>query len=429
MKTLLKNAHIICDDKTVIKNGFIGIENETIIYVGNEKPTDKYDTEKDMSNKLIIPGIVNAHTHNPMTITRGVGSDLPLLTWLDMVMPIEDNFSDFDNMIGSRLAWMELLAGGVTSCSDMYSFPDCTMEDIANIGGKINIARGVLCFDENQSAMENDRVKESLYLYDTYNNTANGRIKVDFCFHAEYTNKEKIVREFSAMCKERNANLHIHLSESKKEHEDCIARYGKTPTKWFYDLGAFENPLMAAHCVQLTDEDIDIFKNHDTYILHNPTSNLKLGSGIAPIQKYLENGLNITLATDGAGSNNNLNMFEEMHLAAILHKGAMQNPTIVSPRDVFNMVTKNGAKMQKRADTGVLAVGKKADLAAIDLDKPHLIPHEDLFATLVYTAQASDVCMTMVDGKILYENGQFFTIDAEKTMAEFKESVGRLIHN
>ncbi len=429
MKLLLKNAHTICNPKTntIIKDAYIGIENESIIYVGSEKPSDSYDEEKDMSGKLIFPGLVNAHTHNPMTLVRGVGSDLPLLDWLDIVMPIEDSFTEHDNMIGSRIAWMEMLASGVTSCSDMYEYPDITVEDITNIGVKINMGRGVLSFDENQAALENPRVHDTINLFKKYNNSANGRIKVDFAIHAEYTNKEKTIKEFSKLCKEHGASIHVHISESSKEHADCIERYGKTPTQWFYDLGLFENPVFAAHCVHLAKEDMEILRKAKATIVHNPTSNLKLASGIAPIQTYLNMGINVALGTDGCASNNNLNMFEEMHIASILHKGYNQNPSIVSPSEVLTMATLNGATMQGRLDTGTIEVGKKADIAAIDLQKPHLQPHTDFFATLVYATQASDVCMTMVDGKILYENGEYNTIDAEKTMHDFKECTRRLL--
>ncbi len=429
MKTLLSHACIICNAQTekVIQNGFIGIENDIITYVGSQKPLEKYDVEKDMSGKLFFPGLVNAHTHNPMTLVRGVGSDLPLLDWLDIVMPIEGNFTPEDNMIGSRLAWMEMLASGVTSCTDMYEYPQATIEDIEKIGIKINMGRGVLSFDESEAALDNQRVHDNINLFKMYNGSANGRIKVDFAVHAEYTNKEKTIREFSMICKEHGTRMHVHISESRKEHVDCIERYGKTPTQWFYDLGLFENPVCAAHCVQLTKEDMDIFKETKATIIHNPTSNLKLASGIAPIHTYLDLGITVALGTDGAASNNNLNMIEEMHIASILLKGATQKPNIVNPSQVLAMATINGAAMQGRTDTGCIEVGKKADLAAIDLQKPHLQPHTDLFSTLIYAAQGSDVCMTMVDGKILYENGEYTTIDKEKTLYDFNESTKRLL--
>ncbi len=429
MKILLKNVHIVCNTNanTIVKDGYLGIDNDTIVYVGSEKPVDTYEYEKDLSGKILIPGLVNAHTHNPMTLVRGIGSDLPLLNWLDIVMPIEEHFTSDDNMIGSRLAWMEMLSCGVTSCSDMYEYPECTIEDISKIGVKINMGRGVLSFDEDQAALENSRVHDNINLFKKYNDSANGRIKVDFAIHAEYTNKEKCIKEFSQICTDLKTRMHVHISESLKEHESCIEKYKKTPTQWFYDLGLFENPVFAAHCVHLTDDDIKIFKEKNASIVHNPTSNLKLASGIAPISTYLDAGINVALGTDGAASNNNLNMFEEMHLAAILHKGFNQNPTIISPAQVLTMATVNGAQLQGRTDIGVLEVGKKADIVAVDLDMPHLQPNTDLLATLVYSAQASDIYMTMVDGKVLYENGEYTTIDKEKTLYEFKQSTKRLL--
>ncbi len=430
MKLLLKNAHVICNTKTkeVLTNAYIGIQDDTIIYVDCKKPIDIYDTEKDMSGKLLFPGLVNAHTHNPMTLVRGIGSDLPLLDWLDIVRPIEENFTENDNMIASRLAWIEMLRSGVTSCSDMYEYPDITIQDIEKIGVKMNLGRGVLSFDDQESALDNQRVQQAIELFNKYDNSAHGRIKVDFSIHAEYTNKEKVVREFSEICKEYGTRMHLHISESAKEHADCIKRYGKTPTQWFFDLGVFENPVFAAHCVHLTPEDMEVFKKCGATVVHNPTSNLKLASGIAPIAKYLDMGINVSLGTDGAGSNNNLNMFEEMHITSIVHKGFNQEPTIVSPSQVLTMATINGASMQGREDTGTIEIGRKADIAALNMDQGHLIPHADVLSTLVYSAQASDVCMTMVDGKVLYENGEFFTIDQEKTLYDFRQSCKRLLN-
>ena len=220
--------------------------------------------------------------------------------------------------------------------------------------------------------------------------------------------------------------MQIHLSETKKEHVECIEKYGKTPTEWFNDLGCFENPTLAAHCVWVEDSDMDILKDKGVTVVHNPTSNLKLGSGFAPVPKMIEKGINVALGTDGAASNNNLNFMEEIHLASIMHNGRLGDPTVMDPETVLKMATINGAVAQGREDTGSLEVGKKADVVAFDVNKPHLTPNLNPEALLVYSAQGSDVCMTMVDGNILYENGEFKTIDKERVYSEVKKSIARL---
>jgi len=220
--------------------------------------------------------------------------------------------------------------------------------------------------------------------------------------------------------------MHLHLSETAKEHEACKGRYGKTPAQWFLDLGVLDSPVIAAHCVAVEPADIDILTRQGVSCVHNPSSNMKLGSGFMPLQTMLERGINVAIGTDGAASNNNLNLFEEIHLASLIHKGYTGDPTIIRPDDLLLMATRNGARAQGRTDCGELAVGKKADLIAIDLQKPHLMPSHDLTALLVYSAQASDVVMTMVDGKILYEHGTYMNIDLDSVLNDLDESMARL---
>ena len=227
-------------------------------------------------------------------------------------------------------------------------------------------------------------------------------------------------------CKELGAIMHIHLSETKSEHDTCIEKYGRTPAQWFYDLGAFDSPTLAAHCVWVTDEDIALMKECGVSPVHCPTSNLKLGSGFARVQHMLKEGLNVGLGTDGAASNNNLNMLEELHLCSVVHNGYNQDPTIMKPNDTVKMATLNGAKIQGRTDCGGIKVGNRADIIALNFDKPHLLPAFDPLAMLCYSAQGSDVCMTMVDGRILYENGEFLTMDKERIYHDVKKALKHL---
>ena len=433
MKLLLKNAGILAwkDGRfDWIPEGYLGIDGDTIDYVGAEKPEAAYDREKDMRGRLLMPGLINCHCHAAMTLLRGVGSDLPLDRWLfEAMFPVEDRMKTDDFIAGNELAMLELLASGVTSFSDMYMEPETLIELNEQVGMKVNLCRVIQAFDPAEPPEKNYRIPESLALFDRYHGAQNGRIRVDFGIHAEYTINDAVTRYYADCIRpyrEKGACIQMHLSETKKEHEECIARHGMTPAAWFDAMGAFDLPAAAAHCVWCTPEDLDLLKARGVSPIHNPTSNLKLGSGFAPVPEMLERGLNVTLGTDGAASNNNLNLFEEMHIAAIGINGYLRDPELMPPPAILRMATVNGAKLQGRADTGRLAVGMKADVIAIDMDRPHLYPAFEPMPMLVYSAQASDVVMTMVDGRILYENGEYLTIDREKAFFDAKQAVKRL---
>lgn len=430
MKTLLKNCDVLLQDGEsffVQKNSYLGIDEDKIDYIGTEVPASEYEYEKDMTGKLLMPGLINCHNHCPMVLLRGVGSDLPLDKWLfGTVFPIEDKLTAESISAGSYLAIMEMLKGGTVSFSDMYFEPQTTIEAVAKSGMRANITRPVQSFDPNEMPADSYRIKESLELFDKYNNYADGRILVDFCIHAEYTCTERIAKAYIDMCNERNGLMHIHLSETQKEHKECIEKYGKTPAQWFDDMGAFDSRSFLAHCVAVEDGDLEIFREKNINVVHNPTSNMKLGSGFAPIPTMLDMGINVALGTDGAASNNNLDMFEEMHLASVIHNGYLQDATIMNADTVIKMATVNGAKLQGRENCGEIKVGNKADIIAINLDAPHLYPALDEKALITYSAQSSDVCMTMVDGKILYENGEYKTVDAERVYFDVNKALKAL---
>ena len=433
MKLLLKNAGILAwkDDRfDFIPEGFLGIDGDTIDYIGAGRPSAHYDAEKDMRGRLLIPGLINCHCHAAMTLLRGIGSDLPLDRWLfEAVFPVEDRMKTEDFIAGNELAMLEMLASGVTSFSDMYMEPRTMIELNEQVGMKVNLTRVVQAFDPTEPPEKNFRVAESLALFDEYHGCQNGRIRVDFGVHAEYTINDAVTRYYADRIRpyrEKGARVQLHLSETRKEQEECIQRHGMTPAAWFEAMGIFDLPAAAAHCVWCTDADLDILKAHGVYPIHNPTSNLKLGSGFAPVTRMQEKGLVVALGTDGAASNNNLNFFEEMHLAAIATNGHLLDPEPMHPNTVLRMATVNGAALQGRGDTGCLAVGRKADIVAVDMDRPHLYPAFEPLPMLVYAAQASDVVMTMVDGKILYENGEYLTLDREKAMFDAKQAVKRL---
>lgn len=429
MKLLLKNCDILTYENgawRTLRNAYLGIDGDKICWLSEVRPLDAYDEEKNMSGKLLMPGLINCHCHSPMVFLRGVGSDLNLQDWLyQHIFPAEAKWTDAGVKSASYLSILEMLACGVTSYSDMYYLNRNTIEAVTEAGIKANICRSTMGYPDVRYE-DNVECAEGIALFDEFHNFADGRVRIELCIHAEYTNTPDNIRAFSAACKERGARMQLHLSETKREHEECIAKYGKTPAELFDSLGTFENPTAAAHCVWVSDSDIDLLLARGVSPVHCPSSNMKIGSGFAPIQTMLDRGLNVTLGTDGAASNNNLNMFEEMHLASIIHNGYHNDPVIVKPGDLLKMATLNGAALQGRPDTGNLCVGMKADIIAIDFDKPHLIPAFDYPAMLAYAVQDSDVCMTMVDGRTLYENGEFKTLDAEKIKAEARVALKEL---
>lgn len=426
MTTLLKNAWIYTP-QGVIEGGYVVIDEAAIVSVGAERPEGRFDCEKDMSGKLLLPGLVNAHTHAAMTLLRGVGTDLPLQRWLfDSVFPVEGRMTAEDIRAGTALALLEMLACGTTSFSDMYFFPWEAAELVEQCGVKANLCYPVQAFDPAEPYEKNESARKLERFYRDWHHAAEGRIRVDGCLHAEYTCNPHVAAGTAAWCRQNGVRMHIHLSETKSEHDTCIEKYGKTPAAWMNDLGVFDVPCAAAHCVWVTVEDRALLREKNVSVIHNPTSNMKLGSGFAPVPELLAEGINVALGTDGAASNNNLNMLEELHLAAILHNGYRHDAAILPAAQVLDMATINGAKLQGRDDTGAIEAGKRADIMAIDLSAPHLVPHLDTAGLAVYSAQATDVCMTMVDGRVLYENGEYLTLDRERILYDARAAAKRL---
>lgn len=433
MKILFSHADIIAteaDAFRIYRDAFLAVDGDTISYIGEKKPEQVYDRVIDARGKLLMPGLVNAHGHTAMTLLRGVGSDLALQDWLFKEMiPVENRMRPEDIHAGMELAHLEMIATGTTSYTDMYMEPFFEAELAGRTGLRCNIARVMQGFDPNETYEDNGRGREAVQLFEQYNGAFDGRVKVDFSIHGEYTSQPHLVEAYAKDAKERGVCMHIHMSETRAEHEGCIERYGKTPAAWFYDLGVFDSPTLAAHCVWVSDEDMKLMKEKGVTAIHNPSSNMKLGSGYAPIQKMLDMGINVALGTDGCASNNNLNMFEEMHLAALIHNGYHGDPTIMKAADILKMATVNGARAQGRFDTGSLEAGKKADIIALDLSAPHLRPNLDPLALVVYSAQGSDVCMTMVNGQILYEDGNYLTMDKDEVYRHVEEAQKYLYHN
>ena len=422
MKILFKNITLMYEDGSTEPNMNVVVKDEKIESIEKNEVLDSYDRVISGENKLLCPGFYNCHTHTPMTLFRGYAENLPLSRWLhEKIFPAEDKLYPEAVKVASMLSIAEMMKNGTVSFSDMYFFCEDIIEATASSGMKANISRSTVAFDPNLTAETDDRFKEAVKLYENYHNFADGRIKMDMSIHAEYSTVPSSCRYISDFALEKGLSLHIHLSETKSEHDACIEKYGVTPTEFFRQNGVFRVPVIAAHCVHLTDHDMKIMAEHGATAVHNPASNLKLGSGIARIENMLSENINITLGTDGAASNNTLDVMKEAYLAAILQKGSTGRTDSVPSGAFIKMLTQNGAKMQGRVDCGKLAVGARADLVMLDFDMVHVMPVYDYCDAFLYSANFSNVVMTMVDGKILYENGEYKTIDIEKTKYQFRQ--------
>ena len=422
MKILFKNITLMYEDGSTEPNMHVVVNDEKIDSIGKTYMEDSYDRVISGEHKLLCPGFYNCHTHTPMTLFRGYAENLPLSRWLfEKIFPAEDRLYPEAVRTASLLSMAEMMKNGTVSFSDMYFFCEDIIEATVQSGLKANISRSTVAFDPNITAATDDRFKESVELYEKYHNFADGRIKMDMSIHAEYSTVPASCRYISDFALEKGLSMHIHLSETKSEHDACVEKYGITPTEFFEQNGVFRVPVIAAHCVHLTDNDMKIMAANGATAVHNPASNLKLGSGVARVETMLHENINVTLGTDGAASNNTLDVMKEAYLAAILQKGITGRTDTISSGAFVKMLTQNGAKMQGRTDCGKLAAGARADLVMLDFDMIHVMPVYDYCDAFLYSANSSNVVMTMVDGKILYENGEYQTIDIEKTKHQFRQ--------
>lgn len=415
MKTIIKNATLLSETGYGKGKWHVTVENKRIANITKELPDTKGAEIIDAKGNLLIPGFYNAHCHAAMTLFRGYGEDLPLQRWLEeRIFPAEDRLNYQNVTVATRLAIAEMLKGGIVSFSDMYMFEDAVAEAVLETGIKANLSRALVSFSPDANIATDTRFAEAKALVEKYQNCDDERLKVDFSLHAEYTNVPHYIEQVGKYTAANGLRMHLHLSETEKEHNECIARHGKTPTKLFYDLGVLNTPTLAAHCVWVSDEDIALMAEKGVSAVHNPVSNLKLGSGVMPLNKILSAGVNVCLGTDGVASNNRLDILREMQTAAILHKGVLLDPTATTASQMPRMATRNGAIAQGREDCGEIRIGARADMVLIDRNSVHNMPCFDDYAMLCYSAERSDVLMTMVDGRILYQNGTYTLIDEER---------------
>ena len=425
---LFKNITILDENFDTRENMYVGIKDDTVDYIGTEAPKNKYGEEYDGSGKFLMSGFFNSHAHTPMTLMRGYGENMSLQDWLTKrIFPFEDKLNSEAVYAGMLLGIAESLRFGIVSSTDMYYFGDDMARVILESGVKNNLGRGVVNFSEDGDIDDLVGFQETKHLFETYHNAGNGRLKVDVSLHAEYTSNPKTARHLAEYMKSVGANMHVHVSETEFEHEECKKRHGLTPVQYLSKHGIFDTKATAAHCVWLEGDDFDIMAEKGVTVASCPVSNLKLASGVCNVPLLLKKGVNVAIGTDSVASNNSLNMIEEMKVFAIANKGKQYDPTLITPAETLSAATFAGAKSQGRDDCGKLAVGFKADLIVMDLSKPNMHPIHNLANNIVYSASGSDVLLTMVDGKVLYKNGEYVTIDIEKTIFEAEKATKRIL--
>ena len=420
MSILIHNctAVLMDDQNTVLPNAYVEVEGTRIRSVGTQRPWGPFDQEIDGKGNVLMPGFVNAHTHVPMTAMRGYGDGNNLQDWLNnYIFPVEARWDDRAVRACTALGLAEMIASGVTSIADMYMRTDIIAQEVASAGISANLSVGGVLFGEGFDPDTNHDCVAQRELTEKWHNYNDGQIQVDASIHGEYTSRAELWQLMADYAREHQLGMHVHISETKAEHEACIARHGKTPIQILNDYGVWDTRAIAAHCVWTTPEDWAIMAEKGISAIHNPISNLKLGSGIAPIPAMKKAGVNVCLGTDGVSSNNCTDFFSDLKFAAILHNGAGCDPLALLPADALRMATRDGGAALGRK-TGMIQGGYEADLILVDFSHLNLTPCHSVLSNLAYAAHGTDVCMNMARGKVIYKDGDFLTIDLERVRRE-----------
>ena len=426
MGIILKNILAVLPEgeKDIIKETDIYIEDSRIAAIGNGPEGFVADKVIDGKDKLAIPGLINCHTHSYMAFMRNVADDLSFMDWLfGTIDPIEQQMTDEDTYWGACLAILEMMKSGTTCFNDMQMNIHQTTRAVKESGMRAVISRGLVGSGNDEAGQirlaqayeERDAAKDC------------DRLTFMLGPHAPYTCDDGFMRIVSEEAKKNNMGIHVHLSESVSEIQQIQEKYGCSPIEMADKNGLFDVPAIAAHCVQITESDMDILKAKNVSVVTNPASNMKLGNGFAPVPAMLEKGINVCLGTDGAASNNSLNMFHELSLLTLIHKGVGKTPQCISAKEGFRIATINGAKaLGLDKETGSLEVGKKADIAILNLNTPSLTPRNNLIAGLSYSANGSEVETVIIDGKITMENRKVLTMDEELVYKKVNDIIVRM---
>ena len=420
MSILFDNARILQPDGTV-QPGVVAVEGALIRYAGPKSGLEQRMRKTvDCKNGILMPGLANAHTHLGMTVFRGFCNHLPLEEWLHQVWALEDQLTEEDVYWASLLSIMEMTASGATCFLDMYFHMEAVARAVADSG-----MRGVLSRGLQSLGAPGNRVQEAKELHSNWHG-AGGRITTMVGPHSVYTCDEAMLRQSVALSEELGVGLHIHLCESRQEVADCQQAHSCSPVALCEQFGLFDRPVVVGHGVELTEADMDILAKYNVTVAHCPGSNLKLGNGIAPVTALQQRGINVALGTDSAASNNNLDVWEEMQTASLLQKLALRDAGALSAQQTLAMATRNGYAGLQIDNAGALAAGKAADMVLVRTDRPVFQPGLDAAADLVFAANRADIAMTMVAGRILYDHGQWPTIEVEDVLRNIQRTAARL---
>lgn len=426
MGIAIKNALVILPqgEEDVIRETSLYIEGDKIAAIGEKPAGFCEDKVIDGKDKLVIPGLINCHTHSYMSFMRNVADDLSFMDWLfGTIDPIEQQMSDEDTYWGANLAIIEMMKSGTTCFNDMQMNIHQTTRAVKESGMRAVICRGLVGSGNDEAGQM--RLRQAYEERDAAKDC--DRLTFKLGPHAPYTCDDAFLKIVAREAKKENMGIHIHLSESESEISQIQEKYGCTPIALAEKCGIFDVPAIAAHCVQVTDEDIDILKRKNVSVVTNPASNMKLGNGFAPVAKMLEKGVNVCLGTDGAASNNCLNMFHELSLLTLIHKGTGKTPQCISAKEGFRIATINGARaLGLEKEIGSVEAGKKADLAILDLKTPSLTPRNNLIAGLSYSANGSEVDTVIINGRITMEGRKILTMDEELVYDKIQDIIVRM---
>ena len=433
MNILINNGIILpmnaSNEEKPYFNGYVGIEGERIAFVSSNQDEAKAFiakhkddcTQIDASGKVVMPGLINTHTHVAMALLRGISDDVPLMEWLEQhIWPIEGKMGYQEVYDGARLGILEMLMGGTTTLVDMYPYEEAIAEAAESAG--IRAVVSPCPMDFRMEHFENDwrQVKKRF--------SGSRLVTMWMGPHAVYTLSGEHLQRSISLSKELGVGSHVHLAETQTEQDNCMAQHGMSPTEYLEKEGMFSTKTLAAHCVVMSDHDIEILARHGVSVAHNPQSNMKLASGIAPVRKMLDAGINVAIGTDGASSNNDLDMWEEMRTASLLQKVATMDPCAIPAYTALQMATVNGAKaIGREGKLGVLATGAFADILLVDIEKAHLYPHTNLISELVYSTHASDVDTVIVNGKIVVRNRKCLSMNAAEVCATAQKHIDTLM--
>jgi 5-methylthioadenosine/S-adenosylhomocysteine deaminase len=428
---LIQNAMVLTlnDSDDIFHPGGVAIRDDEIVWVGPEgtlPPQLEPEKRLDMAGGLIMPGLVNAHTHAAMTCFRGLADDLPLSVWLnDHIFPAEKKISGELVYHGTLLACAEMILGGTTTFCDMYLFEDQVARAAREAGMRALVGEVLYGFPSPNYGSPEQGLSFTRDLIRSWEKDPLVSVAVEP--HAVYTCPPDLLRACNEIAEEFQVPMIIHLSESEDEVREVKKRYGASPTVHLEKLGLLTEHLVADHCVVLNDREMDLLAERGVRVVHNPESNMKLASGVAPVPELLSRGVVVGLGTDGCASNNNLDMFAEMDTTAKLHKVHRLDPTVMGAKTVTQLAVKGGCRaLGLERQVGSLEPGKKADLIGLDLERPHLTPLYNIYSHIVYTASAADVTLTIINGRVVMRNRELFSLDVERVMAEVRAIAKRI---